>query len=431
MLRSLGHDKKDAFFEYFEVNWETCKEEWVNYHRDNVPHLNNHTNNRIESGWRKIKQVVQPDDPIDELIGTLIMLQEWSEEGYMKEFRSLETRQTPIEEDAADAELLTLAVQLSPHAYRLVRGQYKFACSAETAYEVKIDGSRVGLRVPSEGVNTAKRCQVARRKENKAKKRTALRQVQRRAKLLARGQKTYPPDLTEVELLLSRQYSYDYAAKMVELLPLKEVVINTKHTIPRMNVGQPAPQPTTILPRKVYTAAIAEIDMKVAGEVGNTVYMARWNQFGYATVEQLRAMVLMIDARNAIHIVKSTLEWIDKLLMPSTGVSSPFDDYLEVPKVQNMALNKYIMAGEEVERVRLLQFRRSEWLRSTCIRAGLIMLARRYVDKDVGIFMPDWYAYEDVPRQQTYAATHGAFHDNVERQIGVVNAEGVLDGVLY
>ncbi|GMF30440.1 unnamed protein product [Phytophthora fragariaefolia] len=105
------------------------------------------------------------------------------------------------------------------------------------------------------------------------------------------GQKTSPPDLTEVELLLSQQYPYDYAAKMVELLPLKEVVINTKYTIQRMNVGQPAPQPTAILPRKVCTAAIAEIDMKVVGEVGNTVYVARWDQFGYATVEQLRASV--------------------------------------------------------------------------------------------------------------------------------------------
>ncbi|GMF40557.1 unnamed protein product [Phytophthora fragariaefolia] len=151
ILRSLGYDKKYSFFEYFEVNWETCKEEWVNYHRDNVPHLNNHPNNRIGSDWGKIKQVVQRDDPIDELIGTLIMLQEWSDEGYMKEFRSFGTQQTPIAEDAADAELLTLAVQLSPHAYRLVRGQYKFACSAETAYEVKVEGTRVELRVSSEG----------------------------------------------------------------------------------------------------------------------------------------------------------------------------------------------------------------------------------------------------------------------------------------
>jgi hypothetical protein len=51
MLRSLGNDKNDPFFAYFTVNWETCKREWVDYHRGNVPHLNNHTNNRIESGW--------------------------------------------------------------------------------------------------------------------------------------------------------------------------------------------------------------------------------------------------------------------------------------------------------------------------------------------------------------------------------------------
>ncbi|KAE8968249.1 hypothetical protein PR001_g27853 [Phytophthora rubi] len=57
MLRSLGHNMKDPFYEYFDANWETCKEEWVDYLRDNVPHLNNHTNNRIESGWGKINRL--------------------------------------------------------------------------------------------------------------------------------------------------------------------------------------------------------------------------------------------------------------------------------------------------------------------------------------------------------------------------------------
>jgi hypothetical protein len=75
------------------------------------------------------------------------MLQEWSQERYMKEFRSLGTRQTPIAEDASDPELLTLAVQLSPYAYRLVREQYKFACSADAQYAVKIDGARVELHM--------------------------------------------------------------------------------------------------------------------------------------------------------------------------------------------------------------------------------------------------------------------------------------------
>jgi hypothetical protein len=68
----------------------------------------------------------------------------------MKEFRSLGTRQTPIAEDAAEPKLLTLAVQLSPHAYRLVREQYKFACSAAAQYSMKIYETRVELRMPSD-----------------------------------------------------------------------------------------------------------------------------------------------------------------------------------------------------------------------------------------------------------------------------------------
>ncbi|ETP24487.1 hypothetical protein F441_02529 [Phytophthora nicotianae CJ01A1] len=111
MLRLLGNDKKDPFFE--------------RSHRDNFPHLNNHTNNRIESGWGKIKQLVDREDSIDELTSTLILLQEWSEEQYLEEFTSLGTRQTPDAEDAKDEELSTLALQVSPHAYRLVRDQYK------------------------------------------------------------------------------------------------------------------------------------------------------------------------------------------------------------------------------------------------------------------------------------------------------------------
>lgn len=145
MLRSLGHNMKDPFYEYFDANWETCKEEWVDYLRDNVPHLNNHTNNRIESGWGKIKQVVDREDPIDELISTLVMLQEWSEERYMKEFKCLGTRQPPDVADAADPELVTLAVQLSHHAYRLVRDQYQYACSADAAYEISINGTTAML----------------------------------------------------------------------------------------------------------------------------------------------------------------------------------------------------------------------------------------------------------------------------------------------
>ncbi|KAE9016455.1 hypothetical protein PF011_g7159 [Phytophthora fragariae] len=72
--------------------------------------------------------------------------------------------------------------------------------------------------------------------------------------------------------------------------------------------------------------------MRVEGEVGESVYLARWDQFGYATVEQLRTMVLVIDARKAMPVVKATLEWIEKLVMPSDELRPPFNDCMEIPK---------------------------------------------------------------------------------------------------
>ncbi|KAE8887793.1 hypothetical protein PF005_g25689 [Phytophthora fragariae] len=78
---------------------------------------------------------------------------------------------------------------------------------------------------------------------------------------------------------------------MVELLSMNEADVHSKHIVQRMNVEQPVPQPTAILPREICTAAISDIDMRVEGEEGNTVYLARWDEFGYAKVDQLNTMM--------------------------------------------------------------------------------------------------------------------------------------------
>ncbi|OWY93446.1 hypothetical protein PHMEG_00037165 [Phytophthora megakarya] len=135
----MGPDyKQNPFYQYFEeVNWETCKDEWVDYERNNLPHLSNHTNNRIENGWGKLKQRVDREYTIDELISTVVLLQEWSEDRYLTELKSIGTRQTQDVSDERDPELLTLMVHLSPHAYRLVSEQYKFAKAQDTSYKVE------------------------------------------------------------------------------------------------------------------------------------------------------------------------------------------------------------------------------------------------------------------------------------------------------
>jgi len=42
--------------EYFEKNWDVCKDMWVMAFRVDLPHFNNHTNNRVESLFGKVKQ---------------------------------------------------------------------------------------------------------------------------------------------------------------------------------------------------------------------------------------------------------------------------------------------------------------------------------------------------------------------------------------
>ncbi|KAF1785305.1 hypothetical protein GQ600_23133 [Phytophthora cactorum] len=123
MLRSLAYNKKDPFSQYWKPT------------------------------GRLARRTGSTITVIDELISTLVMLQEQSEQRYKKEFRSLGTRQTPIAQDAADPELLTLAEQLSAHAYRLGRDQYRFACSSDADYEVKVDGTKAKLRANGEEVS--------------------------------------------------------------------------------------------------------------------------------------------------------------------------------------------------------------------------------------------------------------------------------------
>jgi hypothetical protein len=51
------------FFDYFDRNWNDCQDRWVMFRRANLPHLKNHTNNRLESFFGKLK------DGIDSSMG--------------------------------------------------------------------------------------------------------------------------------------------------------------------------------------------------------------------------------------------------------------------------------------------------------------------------------------------------------------------------
>ncbi|KAG3006219.1 hypothetical protein PC120_g17495 [Phytophthora cactorum] len=78
-------EPKHMFLQYFMKNWDHQKERWAVYvFRSDVPHLCKHTNNRLETSWGHIKEILKPEMPLDECVDTLIFVQAVAEMDYSK-----------------------------------------------------------------------------------------------------------------------------------------------------------------------------------------------------------------------------------------------------------------------------------------------------------------------------------------------------------
>ena len=60
------------FYDYFLRNWDNCQEMWVLHRRSKLPHFKNHTNNRLESFFGKLKGVVHGDMSMTECLEKII-----------------------------------------------------------------------------------------------------------------------------------------------------------------------------------------------------------------------------------------------------------------------------------------------------------------------------------------------------------------------
>ncbi|KAG2820143.1 hypothetical protein PC113_g22641 [Phytophthora cactorum] len=107
------------FLKYFIRNWDSMKERWALYARSDVPHLGNHTNNKLESLWAHISNILRADMALDECVDTLMFLQAVAEMEYSK--KTMDVGQ--MRYDGADAELKKRPREVSPYAYRLIEQQ--------------------------------------------------------------------------------------------------------------------------------------------------------------------------------------------------------------------------------------------------------------------------------------------------------------------
>ncbi|KAF4034923.1 MULE transposase domain-containing protein, partial [Phytophthora infestans] len=121
---TVGKDEENVLYEGFMKHWDTTTEEWVMFKRGGVPHLKNKTNNRLESKWGRVKEIVDGNFTIDEPVPMLITMQNYAEEWYLAKF-----------------------YRLSNYAFKMVEEQNKLALGLNASYDIEVDGMRTTLTI--------------------------------------------------------------------------------------------------------------------------------------------------------------------------------------------------------------------------------------------------------------------------------------------
>ncbi|KAE8980467.1 hypothetical protein PR002_g24117 [Phytophthora rubi] len=116
-------EPKHPLLDYFVRNWHSCKETWTVYERGHIAHLGNHTNNRLESAWDALKDILKPEMELDECVEKLYFLQSTAELEYASRFNVLGSRiYHSADEMLLRLEVLDKIVHMRSHA---TGGEYK------------------------------------------------------------------------------------------------------------------------------------------------------------------------------------------------------------------------------------------------------------------------------------------------------------------
>ncbi|KAG6946061.1 hypothetical protein JG688_00016228 [Phytophthora aleatoria] len=85
-----------------------------------------------------MKNVIMKSFLLDEVISTLMALQEWAEDAYMGESNRVGSRPHIKGEDQ---EFSALAMQISSHSFEYVKTEYNFAISGDAHYTIDMFGA--------------------------------------------------------------------------------------------------------------------------------------------------------------------------------------------------------------------------------------------------------------------------------------------------
>ncbi|GMF59713.1 unnamed protein product [Phytophthora fragariaefolia] len=108
---------------YFTKNWDSCRDMWCSYARQNAVTLGNNTNNRLESSWKQMKEVVNSSMGLDECLASIMFYQTRVEQ----QFYDQATKVSVVHHQGYDREMCLVANLVSKHVCSLIHEQYLYA----------------------------------------------------------------------------------------------------------------------------------------------------------------------------------------------------------------------------------------------------------------------------------------------------------------
>ncbi|OWZ04680.1 hypothetical protein PHMEG_00023378 [Phytophthora megakarya] len=127
--------------------------------------------------------------------------------------------------------------------------------------------------------------------------------------------------------------------------------------------------------------------------------LAYWSRYGYATLcyatlDQLRAMLNVLEARSYFTLVMKTTHWIHNVEWRVQDMCEPFSDTCTTTKI--------------IDGYKLLDFRENFWRHSTSVLMSLVVLTNE--NADVGIVDPSYHGFADTDQKWRVVAGYGAAH---------------------
>jgi hypothetical protein len=114
---------KHPFEAYFVKNRDNCRQMWCAFERENACTLGNNTNNRLESSWKQLEELVDSFMQVDECIVPIMVYQAQAERKFLDAVYKLSVVHNPKYRH----EMEFLSKLVSEHACEFVYEQYNFA----------------------------------------------------------------------------------------------------------------------------------------------------------------------------------------------------------------------------------------------------------------------------------------------------------------